>query len=310
VSPEKVSRVDALISYEGISEKASEAIERIRQAVSGRIESGKIKVGRQRKFDDSKEQSIFEHPTVGMLALAETCNAILSDDRFLNQHSNIEDGGARAEIFTTLDLLVSLASTGTISTEEELAYRTLLRRAGYCFVEVREDELSQHLRDSSVVNNRVIESVELRAIRESILHARMSSWLQLPKEALWLDRTIKAFILALRNLWKSELDLTLVKAFSDWILEQVDIRGWVHLLGSVRGDEVIKTGQAAYILALLMPLIGASQSTKDLYWKWVEDRILAPVAEQFPELYAWIIEWTKRQISEVIDMELLKRKAT
>jgi hypothetical protein len=47
-SPREVSEANALIAYENISGKVNEAIERIRSAVSSRIESGKVKVDRQR----------------------------------------------------------------------------------------------------------------------------------------------------------------------------------------------------------------------------------------------------------------------
>ena len=309
-SPDEISQGDALISYGTISDKATDAIERIRRAVSIRIESGKIKIGRQRKLDDPEKHSISEHPTVGALALAGTCDSVLIDDRFINQHANIEEGGAHAVIFTTLDLLGLLASTGATTPEEDTAYRTLLRRAGYFFVPVREDELAWHLSDSSVVAGKVVETAELKAIRESILRVRMSNWLQLPKEAFWLDRTLKVFILGLKDLWKPGADLPVVTALSDWIVEQIDVRGWAQALGPDGGDNIVKTGRGAHILMLLTPPNDVPQDIKNSYWEWVEDNVLAPVEEQFPELYGWIVEWQKKQISEMADMDLVEGEAT
>ena len=49
-----------------------------------------------------------------------------------------------------------------------------MRRDGYLFIPVYDDELSYHLNASAVKNNKVIETAEL-AIRENILHARMFS---------------------------------------------------------------------------------------------------------------------------------------
>ena len=43
-------------------------------------------------------------------------------------------------------------------------------------------------------------------------------------------------------------------------------------------------------------------------WRWVEDRILAPIKEQFPDLYASIVEWQRSQISEMADMEYPQKK--
>lgn len=150
-SPREVSESNTLIAYEGISEKVSDAIERIRSAVNSRIESGMIKVGGWRSADESDEQSISQHPTVGVIALAPDCDAVISDDRFLNQHSHVDGGSAQSVVFSTLDLLDALTSVGAISTDDLLEYRTLLRRAGYIFVPVSDDELALHLNASVVL---------------------------------------------------------------------------------------------------------------------------------------------------------------
>lgn len=303
-SPKKVSEVNELISYESISGKVNEAIERIRSAVSSRIDSGKIKVGRRRYVDDPEEQSISEHPTVGVITLARECDAIILDDRILNQHTNVDDGGAKVPIFSTLDLLDALDSAGCITPDDRLEYRTLLRRAGYFFVHVSDDELATHLAASMVKDGKIVETAELKAIRENILSVRMSNWLQLPKEAPWLDTTLKVFDRALKSLWSAGADLSSVTARSNWIVDQVDVRGWAHCLGGENGDNLVKTGRGVHILMLLTPPSDAPQDVKDAYWNWVEDRVLAPIKEQFPDLYAWIVERQRRQISEMANMEL------
>lgn len=231
VSPKEVSEANALIAYERISGEVIEAIECIRSAVSSRIESGKIKVGRRRNVDEPEEQAISEHPTFGVIALARNCDAIIADDRFLNQHAHIEDSGCQTPLFSTLDLLDALVSGGSITPDNRLEYRTLLRRAGYFFVPVSEDELARHLNASTVKDGKVIEMAELKAIREHILRVRMSDWIQLPKEAPWLDTTLKAFIRVLKSLWKGGADLSSVTARSKWIVDQVDVRGGSQLWG-------------------------------------------------------------------------------
>ncbi|WP_337288704.1 HNH endonuclease [Candidatus Methylomirabilis sp.] len=303
-STRKVSEANELISYESISDKVIDAIERIRSAINSRIESGKIKVGRRPNLDEPEEQSISGHPTVGVIALARDCDAIIADDRFLNQHANIDDGSAQAPIFSTLDLLDALVSTGSITPEDRLEYRALLRRAGYFFVPVSDDELAGHLNASTVKDNKVIETAELKAIRENILRVRMSAWLQLPKEAPWLDMSLKVFIRVLKGLWRADADLSSVRARSDWIMDQVDVRGWAQSLGGETGDNIVKTGRGAHILMVLTPPADAPRDVKDGYWSWVEDRVLAPIKEQYPDLYSWIVDWLRRQIAEMADMDL------
>ena len=67
-------------------------------------------------------------------------DAIIVDDRFLNQHPNFDNNGASMSVFSTLDLIDALVSTGSKTSEERLDYRTQLRQAGYILVPVSEDE--------------------------------------------------------------------------------------------------------------------------------------------------------------------------
>jgi len=299
-----VSEANELISYEGISDKINNVIERIRSAVNLRIESGKIKVGKRRNIDDPEKQSISGHPTLEIISLARDCEAILADDRFINQHANIVDGSAHASIFSTLDLLDALVSTGSITAEDRLEYRTLLRRAGYCFVPVSDYELVHHLNASTVKDNKVIETAELKAIRENILRVRMSTWLQLPKEAPWLDALLKTFIRVLKGLWRNEADISGIRVRSYWIMSQIDVRGWAHSFGSEAGESIVKTGRGDYIMMLLLPPTEAPREIKDEYWNWIEEMVLAAIKEQYPDLYSWIIESYRRQIADLADMDL------
>jgi hypothetical protein len=300
VSPRAVSETDALISYERISDEVKDVIEGIRASLSSRIESGHVKVGGRRNFDEGAAESVPEHPTFGIIALTPHCDAAIVDDRFLNQHANIESGGTLTPVLSTLDLLDALVAAGVISDDDWLEYRTLLRRAGYFFVPVNEEELERCLWASDVVDGKVIETAELKAIRESILRVRMSDWLQMPAETPWLDGTLKAFIRVLRNLWKDGADIDEVSARSNCLVDQLDVRGWVHSLAPENADNVVRIGRGHFILLLLIPPIDDDQQNiVAAYWNWVEERILAPIKEQFPELYDWLLTWHKDYVTEI-----------
>ncbi len=304
VSPTKLSEARELIAYESMSGDVDDAIVRIRFAVSSRIESGKIKLGKRHSVGELEEQEIFGHPTASVIGLAGDCDSIISDDRFLNRRRAINNGSKETPTFSTLDLLDELVSAGSITPEDRLEYRTRLRRAGYFFVPVSEDELITHLANSTVEEGKVVETAELKAIRENILHVRMSDWLQLPKEAPWLTTILIVFIRVLKSLWRADADLSSVTARSNWIMDQVDIRGWVHSLEAEHGDQIVKTGRGEHILLLLRSPFDAPQEVEDAYWSWVEDRVLAPIKEQDPDLYAWIVDQERRRIAEMADTEL------
>lgn len=303
-SPRKVEESNQLISYEGISGKVDETIERIRSGVSSRIESGKIKLGKRSNIEKEDAQSISDHPSVGVIALAKDCDLVITDDRFLNQHANIEHDGSQAKIFCTLDLLDALVSSGAISRHDRSEYRTLLRRGGYFFIPVNEEELSAHLDASDVQQDRVIETAELKAIRENILCVRMGNWLQLPKEASWLDALLKTFIRVLKSQWDDDTDIASVRARSDWIMDQIDVRGWAHSLGGEGGDNLVRVGRAAHIMLLLSSMADVSREIKDQYWSWIEERVLVLIKEEDPDLYARIIESQRQQVAYLADADL------
>ena len=310
-SPRKVSEADALIAYESISNEVKDVIKSVRASLNARIESGKVRVGSRQKIDvgGDEDKSILEYPTAGVIDLASYCDAAIVDDRFINQHLNINSGGAQAPILSTLDLLDALVSGAVISDDDRLEYRTRLRRAGYFFVPVSEKELERCLRASDVVDGNVLETAELKAIRESMLHVRMNDWLQLPEEALWLDSTVEIFIRVLKSLWVKGADRSIITARSDWILNQIDVRGWVHSFGPENGDNIVRLGRGAHILQLALP-INASKEVNDAYLKWVEDRILAPTRENFPYLYSWIVERYGKLVEEIVEKRLIQEEAT
>ena len=299
VSPTVLAEVEYLVRYSEISSAALEVIERIRSTVSARIESGGIKIGQSPDFE--KREGVVEdrgchHPTECLFLLGGHCDAIISDDRFLNQHSKIGNGSRSTPTFTTLDLVHTLGIGGK---PEGWEYIATLRRAGYFYIPVGEEELEHHLQSSPVEGDRVRETAELRAIRENLLCVRMRNMLQLPNELPWLVDLMRTSTQVIRNLWKGEKDYSEIRARANWIFDQIDIRAWAHFFGAEGGKDLVGTGQGPYLLLLLMPPIPSTPEVRKEYWKWAEERILAPIKEQDPDLFSWIVEFQRRHIAEV-----------
>ena len=307
ISPQKISEIDGLISYEDISSKADVIIETIRSTIASRIGSekpGKIKVDKQHNIEGKLGQSKYIHPTFGAIGLAKICKAIISDDRYLNQHPHAEHDDFQTPIFSTIDLLDMLVSDKVITPVDRLEYKTKLRRAGYCFILVNDDELKTQLEASTVRDNHVHETTELKVIRENILHIRMSNLLQYPKDTPWLDETIKVFIQVLKSLWNTSADLSKVKVLSEWIVEQADIRGWVYIFENENDKNIFNAGWGSYILTLLIPPADISQDMRFKYLSWVEEKFLVVLKEQFPNLYTQLVEAQKGWISKMVNTKL------
>lgn len=301
-----IAEANALIDYESISNEVNVYIERIRSSLCSRIEFGSIKVGRKQLSDEPEEPLLSEHPTTDVFSLAHSCDLIFSDDRFLNQRNRIEAEESSVTIASTLDLLDTLVEVGEISMEERLEHRTRLRRAGYIFIPVSAEELTLCLNASEVRDGRVLENAELKSLRESIVSVRMSNWLQFSIEAHWLESVFQAILRVLKSLWVNSLDLSDVIARSNWLVDQIDMRGWAHTLGTENGDNMVRTGRGLHILTLLAPPENVTQEMKEAYWKWIENRILVPTREQFPDLFESMIEYQKNQIADVTENILIE----
>ena len=296
-SPREVDEVNHLIAYEANSDKVNEVIDRVREAVTAKIECGKIKLGARRRFEGADDPLSKDHPSISILALANECDLILIDDRFLNQHANIENDNAQAKIVCTLDLLHALESTNELSRQEYFEYRTLIRRAGYSFVSMDEEELSAHLDAAGLAQGKLIETAELRAIRENLLQVRMSTWLQLPKEAAWLDALLETFIRVLKRQWSDTADIGQARARCDWILDQVDVRGWAHRLAAEGGANLVKNGRVAHLMLLLSAYGDIAPDSRAQFWEWIEERLLVPIKEEAPDLYDQIVDLHRQQIA-------------
>ena len=213
-------------------------------------------------------------------------------------------------ILTTLDLIDALVANGAISDDERLEHRTLLRRAGYSFVPVNEEELNRHLDASSVDGGQVIETAELKAIRENILRVRMSDWLQLPNEAAWLNMTLATFLRVLKDSWTESVEDGTVSARSHWLSSQIDIRGWAHRFAPDHENSIVTSGRATQILMLLTPPADTAQTVRNAYWKWAEEYILSPIKEQDPEMYDWMVQWYQDHIDHIAAMDVTEGETT
>lgn len=100
-------------------------------------------------------------------------------------------------------------------------------------IPVTSEEIRFHLDNANILNGKLIETAELRAIRESLLRASMGNIVQFPTEASFLYQSLDALITAIKEKWLvSTRDDA--KTFGSYLLKQVDVRSWV---ASAKPDE-------------------------------------------------------------------------
>jgi hypothetical protein len=233
------------------------------------------------------------HPTYNVLGLAESVDAILIDDRFINQHATMTIDDRATPLLTTLDLLDMLRESGAITEEALLTHRTRLRRAGYQLIPVRREEIKKYIQRARIVGGALIETAELRAIRESLLRCRMSTVVQLPLETAFLHGTLAAIILSIRDCWSEAPETPTAVARADWLLGLTDVRGWAA--SAIKGHErnLALYGYASHLFQLISAPLNAETGFRGEYFKWVTDRVLGGVKEYQPEVYSWIVARAK-----------------
>jgi hypothetical protein len=266
--------------------RATSVIEDIRRAVSEGIASGKVILATASKGDDERLHPIQRHVTFDMLEVAAFADVTVIDDRFYNQHANVQSGSSTKPLWTTFDLL----TTANYAASQRQEYRTNMRRSGFGFVPLTIDELTALVEQATIDNGQLVETAELKAIRESLQLARMSDGLQLPKENIWLGNVFRSFIETIKSQWHATMDEKSAQARSNWLFEQTDIRQWSNRYKidghPVRGD--VRYG--AQILSLAMTTTSVPMSVRVQYWKWLEDAVLKRVQDEQRELYDRVVQ--------------------
>jgi hypothetical protein len=236
------------------------------------------------------------HATFSVLGIEDAVDALVIDDRFVNQHPFMEANNRRTPILTTLDLLDDLARESAISKQTIHAHRTYLRRAGLQLIPLTEKELLHHLADAPLDDGEIVETAELRAIRESLLMARMRKILRIPAETAWLHGSMRSVIQTIRGLWNQGADLDDAAVRAEWLLGLLDVRGWAP--SAVPGQErnFALFAHGAHIQSLMSPPDSVPDSIREAYYDWVDRRLLQGPRNSEPEVFGWIVDRARELI--------------
>ena len=127
VSRETVLRARAAVRREEISGEVLRISERLRLALGSRIQSGSMKT----VASPVSGGSPYGHPPALLSALARRCDAVVTDDGFFIRRGRVGEGGSSARASSTLDVLETLVSSGSVADEKRREILARLRDAGY-----------------------------------------------------------------------------------------------------------------------------------------------------------------------------------
>ena len=105
--------------------------------------------------------------TSSLLAGGSACDALCIDDRYINSISNLIGPAERKiPIICILDVLRHLVAHKFISISDYRTVRHKLRSGGFAFIPLEPEELVHWLINAKFDNGRLVESVELRILRQ------------------------------------------------------------------------------------------------------------------------------------------------
>ncbi len=293
ISSGKVSETKSLINFEHLTNKCEEVVEKLRKFLFKEIGSGKVLVGQQSTFEEGEDSELLHHPAFSAMLLADEVDALLVDDRFFNKNL----GG---KLLTTHEVIDFFCDVGYINNESRCELKTTLRDAGYLFVSLPEEELEGALSSALVVEGKLIESMELRAIRENFLKVQMSGYCSLPNDGVWLANTVRVITSQIRKQWHSDIDDPVARARSEWLAEFIDVRCWAGSFDFEVGGNFSKVAFVHQIMSLLIAPTGAGTGEKERYFKWIEDYLWPQIISD-NNLFNLVVERAKGVVFESID---------
>lgn len=296
VSPSVIDESDNLIDFESFSMRAEENLDSLRKRLRDALTDNKVVVSeRVEKLDDD---SNYLHPTMSILSQPTAAEAYLVDDRFLNRAATISLGGEDKATLTSWDVLKYLHQKGLLTSADLVELRAKIRRSGCCFIPVEEREIADLIKDCKVVDGRLAESAELKALKQSVLRVRMSDVMQLPKELPWFQQLINACIHALRSEWVEGVDINDAKIKSDWVLSLMNIENWSHAFARMSTDSNLLIANQAFTLAELV--VAQPQNVREAYWDWYEDRVLETLKKKNSTTFATVVNKSKNMFKEIV----------
>ena len=286
VPEREIEDAEALLAIEARSEAIESVIETLRSTLDERIRSGSVRLDRV-----FSEDELASHPDIAVMQCAAGAAIIVTDDRYMNQHGNIEYQETTAEIWTSLDILETLRLNGDLSDEELWADRSFLRRSGFAFVPIDRSELGALLARSRSVAGELIETAELRAFRENLRLCQQRAWLVLPREDPWFSKLLSTMAACARNQWRDDISDEDARSRSRWLLRCLDLRNWSSALLAGDPTNLARFGQAVAINTLLMTRFEVeSDAAAERMDDWLENEVVAALKEDEPEIFDWLME--------------------
>ena len=292
---EQLDLANVLLEHEARADEVINKIESIRSVLARGIVSGRIGVGPSMRDETFGQEG---NAAVSALKCLENVDAMICDDRAINANRMASFGDKSRPIITTLDLLDRLVDYGKLHNNDCNNLRHRLRQGNYFFVPIVAEDIAYALDRSNILDGQLIETAEMRAIREYIAAVAMSDWFKMPEEADWLTGIFATIRTAIWKQWNGTNNFDLAAARSTWLIDLFDFRDWVRF--RPYEPKTINSLVAMQIFLLIGWNEVATGKSRDAFLHWLDTAIVAVLMDQNPLAYAELVRLTRETILDIM----------
>lgn len=284
VHPSAKSHQFAVIEANREGNRLAETLENIRVTLREALDTGQAIFMSRRDWNEETEIGWFYRiaPTMAQVVKdVRPCDAVCVEDRFFNRLANLRDEGGRiVPLVCLLDLLQHLEVHGHMTSIEKYRVLHKLRQAGYVFVPVDPDELEHYLLEAGFdQDGHLIESAEMRTLRQTLMRIRSLDMVVMPAEGSFLGRIQIGCIQTIRRLWgRDNLRNEHAVALSDWVWRNVapSPLDWARIFQHESRRQDTSGGFTRHVALLLKPM-HLEEERHQAFRSWVEEEVLAPL---------------------------------
>jgi tetratricopeptide (TPR) repeat protein len=239
-------------------------------------------------------------------------DVIWIDDRCINRYFHRD----RAAIIDTLDVLFLLRDRGRLEPGEleELIHR--FRRAGARYLSLNEQEIAAWVQRAQIVDGKIIESSELRALRRNMAYSLVdcdvltiaSDELGAPVEWPFLLRSGAAILDALVIIWSTADPDDLKLARADWVLKNLYVpdrgRSFTNAERSGPADLQLEAAVLAGFLVGSFAVQAWRQDNRQnrrQFLNWIYSGLIRDRFDADPGLARTTVEIAKRLLLQSVD---------
>ena len=214
-----------------------------------------------------------------LLMSAESCDALCVDDRCLNRHAYIDtSSGEPVPVVCTVDILRHLLSLGTITNAEHWTARHRLRRGGLSYVPIDPEEILYWLSCSRLVDGEVVETAELRVLRQSVAHTTLSSYLTDAEATTLSANHTNACKATIELIWQdTSVPVEQATAFSNWLWQNLSVAGVSDAReeSGAPPEDSVRRAFVVRLAILLLPIPVPSENRRNQFTRWVEQSVFS-----------------------------------